>query len=88
LELSTALATRRSDKGINIMANVNTELLEALKIAFCYMPEKALLTEQEYAGSLVKVKSEVDLVRNVLVSNGINPDVLYGEMNPAASRAG
>lgn len=60
----------------------NTELLNALKIAFCYMPELQDLTKKDYAGSLPKVKEEVALVRQILSQNDIDPDELYESLNP------
>jgi nitrogen-specific signal transduction histidine kinase len=57
------------------------ELLNALKIAFCYMPEKEALTQDDYAGSLPEVKKEVGYIRKVLLENNIDPDTLYNELN-------
>jgi len=67
------------------MQSNNSELLEALKIAFCYMPEAVFLTEKEYAENLPKIKEEVNIVRDALKSNGIDPDKLYEKLNPKTS---
>jgi hypothetical protein len=68
------------------MASSNEELLNALKIAFCYMPGQEVLTQKDYAGSLPKVKKEVSLIRKVLLENNIDPDRLYEELNPVINK--
>jgi hypothetical protein len=65
-----------------MMSSSNEELLDALKIAFCYMPELRDLTVKNYAGILPTVIREVSHIRKVLKDNGIDPDVTYETMNP------
>jgi len=68
------------------MSSSHSELLEALKLAFCHMPENVFLTQREYAENLPKIKEEVNIVRNILMANGVDPDKLYNEMNPVLAK--
>lgn len=57
-------------------------LLDALKIAYCYMPESNELTAEQFGENIEKVKEEVEAVRAVLVAEGVDPDKIYNELNP------
>jgi hypothetical protein len=61
-------------------ANVST--LNALKIAFTYMPKSIEVTKYEYGDSYQKVLDHIQAVREVLLVNDIDPDEVYGEINP------
>ena len=58
------------------------DLLEALKIAFCYMPKAIEVTRYEYGDRTDKVLEHINTVREVLLEGGIDPEEVYGEVNP------
>ena len=70
------------DSGLDDARSNEAMLLEALKIAFCYMPDDVFLNEKECPDSLPIIKGEIALVRDVLKSNGVDPDENYEKMNP------
>ena len=57
------------------MADEDT--LTALKTAFTFMPQPVEINRFEYA--------QVNFVREVLVSHGIDPEEVAGEINPDSS---
>jgi hypothetical protein len=59
-----------------------SELVAALSIAFCYMPEEIELTEKDYGENLQDVKDDVAKIRKILVENGVDPDEIYNKINP------
>ncbi|PPC76886.1 penicillin-binding protein [Pokkaliibacter plantistimulans] len=58
------------------------DLLEALKIAFCYMPKAIEVTRYEYGDRTDKVLEHINTVREVLLEGGIDPEEVYGDVNP------
>ncbi len=62
--------------------STNDDLTMALKIAFCYMPQAIEVTSYEYGERTDKVKGEIEFVRETLLSLGIDPDEVSGEINP------
>ena len=61
---------------------INDEALEALKIAFSYMPKAIEVTKYEYGDRHQKVLGHIELVRQVLFTNDVDPEEVYGEVNP------
>lgn len=56
--------------------------LDALKIAFTYMPRAIEVTKFEYGDSYQKVLDHIETVREMLLINGVDPDEVYGDINP------
>ena len=56
--------------------------LEALKIAFTYMPQAIEVTQYEYGERYEKVLEQIETVRATLLDHGIDPDEVAGEINP------
>lgn len=59
--------------------------LQALKIAFTYMPQAIEVTQYEYGDRHEKVLEHVETVRAALLDHGIDPDEVGGEINPESS---
>ena len=64
---------------------MNDEQLQALKIAFTYMPQAIEVTQYEYGDRHMTVLEHIEAVRAVLLDNGIDPDEVAGEINPDLS---
>jgi hypothetical protein len=60
----------------------NDDLIEALKIAFCYMPKAIEVNKYEYGDRYQTVLDHIQTVRETLLMSGIDPDEVYGEVNP------
>lgn len=58
------------------------ELINALKIAFCYMPEEHEIVALNYGENTHQVQKDRELVIEVLVASGIDPKSVYAELNP------
>lgn len=61
---------------------INQPTLNALKIAFTYMPKSIEVTKYEYGDSHQKVLDHIEAVREILLINDVDPDEVYGEINP------
>jgi hypothetical protein len=61
---------------------MNDEALDALKIAFSYMPKAIEVTKYEYGDRHQKVLEHIETVRQVLLINDVDPEEVYGEVNP------
>lgn len=61
----------------------DTDTLHALKIAFTYMPKAIEVTRYDYGESYARVLAQITTVREALLAHGIDPDEVYGEINPA-----
>lgn len=59
--------------------------LQALKIAFCYMPKAIEVTKYEYGDRHEKVLEHIEAVREILLINDVDPDEVYGDINPEDS---
>lgn len=59
--------------------------LNALKIAFTYMPKTIEVTKFEYGDSHQKVLDHIETVREELLINDVDPDEVYGEINPEST---
>lgn len=56
-------------------------MLEALKIAFTYMPKAIEVNKYEYGDRYQLVLSHVEAVRETLLIHDIDPDEVDGEVN-------
>ena len=61
---------------------ISPSTLTALKIAFTYMPKSIEVTRYEYGDSFQKVLDHIEAVREVLLINDVDPEEIYGEINP------
>ncbi len=61
---------------------LDTDSLQALKIAFSYMPKAVEVNSYEYGDRVDKILSEIEIVRGILLTNDIDPDEVYDEINP------
>ena len=57
-------------------------LLDALKIAFTFMPKAIEVTKYDYGDRYQKVLEQVETVREALLINHIDPEEVYGDVNP------
>lgn len=55
--------------------------LEALKIAYSYMPSRIEVTKYEYGDRYERVLAHIDSVREILFINNVDPDEVYGEVH-------
>ncbi len=67
---------------IEMSEEINQSTLKALKIAFTYMPKSIEVTKYEYGDSYQKVLDHIETVREMLLINDVDPDEVYGEINP------
>ncbi len=56
--------------------------LEALKIAFTYMPKAIEVTKYEYGDRYQIILDHIEVVREELLINDVDPEEVYGEINP------
>lgn len=61
---------------------LSDESLDALKIAFSYMPLAMDVTSYDYGDRVDKVKRDIEIVREVLLINDVDPDEVFDEVNP------
>ena len=59
--------------------------LNALKNASTYMPKASEVTKFEYGDSHQKVLDHIEAVREVLLINEVDPDEVYGDVNPEST---
>ncbi len=64
---------------------INPTALDALKIAYSYMPKAIEVTQYEYGDRYQKVLDHIESVREVLLINDVDPDEVDGEINPENS---
>jgi len=66
-----------------IMAEkINDDALQALKIAFSYMPKAIEVNRYEYGERYQTVLEHIQTVREILLLNDVDPEEVYGEINP------
>lgn len=65
------------------MADQNT--LNALKTAFTFMPQPVEVNKYEYGEDADRILTQINFVREVLLSHGIDPDEVAGEINPSST---
>ena len=61
---------------------INESALNALKIAFTFMPKSIEVTKYEYGERYQKVLDQIEAVREILLMNDVDHDEVYGEINP------
>lgn len=61
---------------------LDEDSLNALKIAFSYMPQAIEVTRYEYGERYDTVLEHIELVREILLLNDVDPEEVYGEVNP------
>ena len=61
---------------------INDDALQALKIAFTYMPKPIEVNKYEYGDRYQVVLEHIQIVREALLLNDVDPDEVYGEVNP------
>jgi len=60
-------------------------ILIALKTAFTFMPQPIEVNRFEYGDDTERVLAQVNFVRETLLSHGIDPEEVAGEINPDSS---
>ena len=64
---------------------MNEDQLQALKIAYTYMPQAIEVTRFEYGDRYEVILEHIETVRAALLESGIDPDEVAGEINPDLS---
>lgn len=59
--------------------------LQALKTAFCYMPKAIEVNKYDHGDRVDKILADIQLVREALLAQGIDPEEVFGAMNPDAA---
>jgi hypothetical protein len=67
---------------VGMSEKMNQSALNALKIAFIYMPKSIEVTKYEYGDSFQKVLDHIEAVREILLINDVDPEEVYSEINP------
>ncbi len=62
--------------------NTNEKLLNALQIAFCYMPKAIEVNKYDHGDGYQKILEHIEVVRSTLLQNDIDPDEVYGDIFP------
>jgi hypothetical protein len=57
-------------------------LLQALKVAFCYMPKAIEVNQYDHGDRVEKILTDIQIVRDALLTQGVDPEEVPGEMNP------
>ena len=65
-----------------VTEKINDDALQALKIAFTYMPKPIEVSKYEYGDRYQIVLEQIQIVREALLLNDVDPDEVYGEINP------
>ncbi len=61
---------------------INADALLALKIAFTYMPRAIEVNKYEFGDRYQTVLDHIESVREILLVNDVDPDEVYGEIDP------
>jgi hypothetical protein len=61
---------------------INPDALQALKIAFSYMPKSIEVNQYDYGENYKKVLEHIEIVREALFINDVDPEEVAGEINP------
>ncbi len=56
--------------------------LQALKVAFTYMPQAIEVNEFDFAGRVDSTLEHINLVREALLTHGVDPDEVAGDVYP------
>ena len=68
--------------GVGMSEKMDQSTLNALKIAFTYMPKSIEVTKYEYGDGFQKILDHIEAVREILLINDVDPEEVYGEINP------
>ena len=61
---------------------LDDDSLQALKIAFSYMPKAIDVNSFEYGDRCETIMAHIETVREVLLHNDVDPDEVQDEINP------
>jgi hypothetical protein len=61
---------------------IDNDALTALKIAFSYMPKAIEVNQYDYGEHYKRVLEHIEVVREVLLVNDVDPEEVAGEINP------
>ena len=61
---------------------LSSDALQALKIAFSYMPNAIEVTKYEYGDHYTVVLEHIETVKEMLLLNDVDPEEVQGEINP------
>ncbi|EXJ10994.1 penicillin-binding protein [Nitrincola tibetensis] len=64
------------------MSELNEKTLHALKVAFTFMPKAIEVTRYEYGEDYQRIIDEIELVREALLLNDIDPEEVDGDIHP------
>jgi hypothetical protein len=67
------------------MSEEKTELLHALKIAFCYMPKAIEVNKYDHGDKVDEILSDIAAVREALEIHGIDPEEVQDEIRPGSA---
>ena len=61
------------------------DTLTALKIAFTFMPQPVEINRFDYGEDADRVLRQVNFVREILTSHGVDPEEVAGDINPEST---
>ncbi|MFT4653942.1 MAG: hypothetical protein ACI82S_001595 [Patiriisocius sp.] len=64
---------------------MTVEELQALKIAFTYMPKAIEVNKYEYGDNYQHILDHITYVRETLLDHDIDPDEVGGDINPSST---
>lgn len=64
---------------------MSDDALQALKIAFTYMPNAIEVNRYEHGDEYERILSDIQTVREILLLNGVDPDEIQGELRPEST---
>lgn len=64
------------------MSLLDEQSLLALKTAFCYMPKSNDVNDFDYPGRVQQMLADIELVKEVLLMNDVDPDEVADEIYP------
>ncbi len=62
-------------------SKLDNESLQALKVAFSYMPKAIDVNSFEYGDRVEAVLAHIESVREILLHNDVDPDEVFDEIN-------
>ncbi len=60
---------------------LDDDSLQALKVAFSYMPKAIDVNSYEYGDRVETVLAHIESVREILLHNDVDPDEVYDDVN-------
>lgn len=64
---------------------MSEDALQALKIAFTYMPKPIEVNRYEHGDEYERILADIQAVREMLLVNGVDPDEVHGELRPEST---